>query len=157
LKATDYVAIYAAVLSTLVFVWNIRNSWPRVIVELIWGIQEREPGVYIYIKNPSKQAVNIHAVWFLVPFRRVTITDRLKHVWRFRRLPRYMDWVHTDLSFCDITTGLPTSIAPRTSHHIFIQEEKIREILKRNGSTRFAAGVQDALSRNKYSAPFKMF
>jgi hypothetical protein len=68
-----------------------------------------------------------------------------------------MDWAHTSTIFDDITTGLPTSIAPRSSHNIFIPKEKIREMLKRNGSTRFAAGVQDALSRNKYSAPFKMF
>lgn len=153
MKLTEYIAIYAALLSTLVFVWNIRNSWPRVTVEIVLGTKENDHGVHIFIKNPSSQTVNIQSVSPLFPFQRLTIIKRLKYVCRFKRF-RYVDWAHGRFDD-EIVTGLPTSIAPQNAHSIFIPDKKIRGMLRRNRATRFAAVVQDALWRNKYSAPFQ--
>lgn len=59
--------------------------------------------------------------------------------------------------FDDIDTGLPISIEPRTSHSIFIPEEKIWDMLEEDEASKFAAVVQDALWRDKYSSVFEMY
>ena len=40
LRFTDYLAIYAAILSTSVFLWNILQSRPRVVIDLLPGLDD---------------------------------------------------------------------------------------------------------------------
>jgi hypothetical protein len=151
-KFTDFIAIYAALLSTLVFVWNFRNSQPRFKVELFSGFKEQEHGVFIDIKNPSSQVVIINVVWLLFPLRTAKLVEKVTNLCRFKRLP-HLDWVRGSIFAEVIATELPVSLAPRNSHRIFIPEAKIREMLQRTPSTSFAAGVRDALGGSKYSSP----
>lgn len=39
LKLTEYLAIYAAALSTFVFLWNVLQSKAKVKVDLVYGIE----------------------------------------------------------------------------------------------------------------------
>ena len=75
--------------------------------------------------NPSSQTVSIKAVWLLVPLR-IRIIERIKHLYRFKTLRRYIHWAHNSVIFDGIETGLPMSIEPRNSHDIFIPDVKIR-------------------------------
>ena len=57
MKITDYLAIYAALLSTFVFFWNVVQSRPRIKVDLIFGVEgSGEPlrsGIYVFVRNPT--------------------------------------------------------------------------------------------------------
>ncbi len=55
MKVTEFLAIYAAGLSTIVFVWNYVRATPRIKVEIISGSDEIDGefvfGAYISVKN----------------------------------------------------------------------------------------------------------
>ena len=92
LKFTDYLAIYGALLSTLVFFWNVKRAIPRVNVKLIFGLEkvhdEYEAGVFIFVQNPSSSAVHLSNISILYPYRKSGIVARLSHIAKFRRFPK---------------------------------------------------------------------
>ena len=51
LKFTDYLAIYAAILSTLVFLWNVLQSRPRIKVDLTLGIEGADEDSKLLVSN----------------------------------------------------------------------------------------------------------
>ena len=158
MKFTDYVAIYGAILSTSVFLWNLRNATSRMKVSIVPGVngsgEEMRSGVYISIKNPSPHTIHVTSATLLCPMRRTTFWDTIKYSFKYRRLFLYPNWVHTHLSLLKIETSLPKSIEARNSHMIFISDEKINEVLNRENTSSLAACVQDALWRSKYSKPY---
>ena len=161
MKITEFLAIYAAVISTVVFAWNVTTSRARFSVTLAGGAnksgEEYELGVFLSIQNPSLHTVHVNSVSLLYPYRKITLYEKIEHLIKYRRVGRYTGWVHNGLIFDDIETGLPVSIDPRQSHSIFIPENVIWEMLGKDGSAVFAAEVQDALWRDKYSEAFEMY
>ena len=161
MKITEFLAIYAAVLSTAVFIWKITTSRAKFAVTLTDGANKSgegfESGVFLSIQNPSPHTVHVNSVSLVYPYRKITLLEKIAHVFRYRRLDRYIGWVHHGLVFAGIETGLPVSIEPRQSHSIFIPENVIWNILNENGATVFAAVAQDALWRDKYSGVFEMY
>ena len=86
----------------------------------------------------------------------MTFLEKLKDIVKYKRLQRYIGWVHCGYIFDNIKNGFPVSIEPRNAHEIFILEERIREMLSASKVNTFAAVVQDALWRDKYSPIFRM-
>lgn len=66
MRFTDYLAIYAAILSTSVFLWNILQSRPRVVVDLLPGLDDSaakpRTGVYVVIRNVSSHDVYLAGI-----------------------------------------------------------------------------------------------
>lgn len=62
---TKYLAIYAALLSTAVFLWNVWRARPKFKVKLTLGMDKIEDeyvsGAYIALQNPSAHTVHISA------------------------------------------------------------------------------------------------
>lgn len=160
LKFTDYLAIYAAILSSLVFVWNIVNSRPRIRVEMVVGSNgdgdQIQFGVYVSIKNVSAHAVHLSNVSLLYPYEKSGIGKKLGHLIRFRTLPRTVGWVHTSLSNYKIKDGCPLSIDARKSHGIFIPNAVLKEVFTDAVRHELKAVVQDQLWQNTYSGIFKV-
>lgn len=155
---TRYLAIYAALLSTTVFLWNVSHSRPKFRVKLTLGMDKIEDeyvsGAYIALQNPSAYAVHISGVDILYNYCRETLWGRIKHAWEFKRIMLRVGWVHYPLSMHGIETGLPVSLEAGKSHMIFISDEKLDEILEDALDRRIIASAQDALWRTKYSAKF---
>ncbi|GAA5080915.1 hypothetical protein N0B44_28440 [Roseibacterium beibuensis] len=155
---TKYLAIYAAVLSTAVFVWNVARARPKFDVKLVLGLDETDgeytSGVYVSLQNPSAHTVHISNVSFLYRYEETGLIDRVKHAWEFKRLMRRVGWVHNSMIFDGIETGLPVSLEPGKSHMIFVPYDTIDDMLERGIDRKIIAGAQDALWRNKYSAVF---
>jgi len=65
----DYLSIYAAVLSTVVFIWNIVRTIPRFKVDLGVGVSDEngevQSGIFINVRNPSPHAVHIGSLSLL--------------------------------------------------------------------------------------------
>ena len=158
-KLTDYLALYAAVLSTTVFFWNVEKSRPKFTVLIVGGVKgihpDAIPGVYVLIRNTSTQTVHIRGMSPLAPHRHISLLERFRHGLRYRRF-RYVGWVHYTYALEGVETGLPASIEARNSHSIFIPEQTLWSMLEDDKTNKFAVSVQDALWRNTMSKPFIM-
>lgn len=158
MKLTEYLAIYAAILSTIVFLWNIGNSRPRFSVQVVFsfeGTGSSKLGVCISIKNMSMQAVNIVSLSLLAPYKSVSLYERLSYWIKYRRF-KHIGWMHMPFAFNDINTKLPVTIQPYHAHNIFVPEEVIWRILEGYPSMNFAVAAQDALWRSRTSKLYVM-
>lgn len=155
---TKYLAIYAAFLSTAVFLWNVSRARPKFKVKLTHGLDtiegETVSGVYIAIQNPSAHTVHIAGADILYRYRRETLWGWIKHAWSFKRIMPRVGWIHYPLNMHRIETGLPVSLEAGKSHMISLSDEKLNEILESALERQIIASAQDALWRTKYSAKF---
>ena len=160
MKVTEYLAIYAACLSSIVFLWNIRRATSRVRIELLFALEEIDgksvAGISVIIRNPSAQTVHLANVSPLVPSKsgKPNLLEKLQHIVKYRRFPSGLGWVHTNFGCFDIDDGCPLSLEPGRAHRIFLPEEKVKEILEESERKELRAVVQDELWRDKYSKAF---
>jgi len=158
LKLTDYLAIYAACLSTFVFAWNITRSIPRYKIDIVFGTKgdndNIEHGVYIGIKNPSPYTVHLAGVELLYRYKESSLIRKITHFLKYRRIPWAVDWVHTSLSNYKLKDGCPLALESGKSHLVFVPNEVLEQILNDSINRNIKACVQDQLWRNKYSQKF---
>ena len=159
MKSTDYLAIYAAILSTLVFFWNVLQSLPRVRVDLIFGIEGTgealKSGAYIFVRNLSSHDVHLSNISILYPYRTPSLTERFAHLWRYKRFPRRLGWVHSSLSNYSLESGCPACLVARKSHKVFIPQPVLEAMLVEANDRAIIACVQDQLWNSVYSGKFK--
>ena len=159
MKITGYLAIYASILSTLAFAWNVLQSRPKVRVDLILGTKGTgdalKLGVYIFVRNLSSHDVHLSNIKLLYPYRVVSLKDRLAHVWRFKRFPRRVGWVHSSLSNYSVESGCPVCLEARKSHQVFIPQPALERVLAEANDRAIMACVQDQLWNDVYSGKFK--
>ena len=159
MKITEFLSVYAALLSTIVFVWNIRKAIPRYKVEIVFGIEkdgeEYVSGAYISVKNPSAHAVHLSNVSLLYPFGKSGLIEKIKHVFKYRRLPQAVGWCSSSLSNYGIDDKCPIALEPGKSISILVPDEVLEKIFEDCERRELKASVQDELWRNKYSRTFK--
>lgn len=151
MKVTDWLAIYAAILSTTVFAWNVLQSRPRLKVLIVFGIDEQTVGAHVSVQNRSPHTVHLSNISLLFRDRQPTWKEWLRHAWRFRRVPRRLGWVSSSLSNYGIPDGCPIALEARKSHHVMIPESTLEEISRRSGSSLLVAVVQDELWNDVHS------
>ncbi|MFC6633648.1 hypothetical protein [Microbulbifer taiwanensis] len=160
MKLTEYLAIYAAALSTIVFFWNILSSRPRLRIRILPGThgddENIEMGVHISVQNTSAHVIHVSNSSVLYPHMTTTLMDKVKHLIKYKRLCTTVGWVHSDLSYYDVKDKFPASIEARKPHDIFIPERALGNILTDASSREIRFGVQDALWRSTYSKSFKI-
>lgn len=159
LKFTDYLAIYAAILSSVVFLWNVLQSRPRLKVDLLFGIEtidgKTTSGISVVVRNTSSHDIHLAAIGLLYPYIEVGVKGRLLHLWRYKRWPNRVGWCHTSLSNYSIKDGCPMCLEARKSHHVLVPEAVIEQVLSAATQGSIIAAVQDQLWNNVYSRPFK--
>lgn len=158
LRITDYLAVYAAILSTLIFLWNFIQSRPRIKVDLIHGIEgtdvDPQFGIYIVVRNLSSHEVHLTGIDILYHYRKASFKEYLHDLWSYRRIPSRVGWVHSSLSNCSVTSGCPVSLGARASHQVFIGESTVENMLRDAIDRKLIACVQDQLWNNVYSRSF---
>lgn len=159
MKITDYLAIYAAILSTFVFTWNVVQSRPRIKVDLIFGVEGSgealKSGIYVFVRNLSAHDVHLSNIDILYPYKVSTLRERLAHTWRFKSLPRRLGWVHSSLSNYSLKSGCPVCLEARKSHKVLIPQATVETILAEATDRVLMACVQDQLWNNIYSRKFR--
>jgi len=147
LKVTEILAIYAALLSTIVFVWNIIRATPRVKIEVIFGTDkidgEYVSGIYISVKNPSPHTVHLSDISILYPYKKNKIFELITYTLKYRWLPLSVD------------DRCPLALESGKSHGILVPESTLEKIFEDSERREIKAVVQDQLWRNKYSRKFK--
>ena len=148
-------AIYAALLSTIVFIWNFYRAMPRFKIELTFGIDnvdgEYVSGVHISVKNPSPHTVHISNISILYPYKKTNIFELITYALKYRRLPHSLGWVLSSLSNYGIDDGCPLALEPGKSHNLIFPGSILEKVLKDNGKKVIKVVVQDQLWRCKYS------
>ena len=156
MKVTEWLAVYAAILSTATFSWNFLQSRPRAKTSVMFGIKEGEGvGIYVVIYNRSSHKIHLANVGLMYQFKKETLREKIHYIWRFHRWPSRPGWCNYDLQLFGFSAGCPTTIEPRSSHDVFIPDEKVREILKDAISTKIGACSQDKLAQNSYATPIE--
>jgi hypothetical protein len=159
MKITDYLAIYAAILSTLVFIWTVAQTRPKIKADLLYGSEGTgdtfQSGVYIFVRNLSAYDVHLVGVRILYRYKRPAITDHLSHLWRFKSLRTRIGWVQSALSNYSIDDGCPITLGARKQHKVFISNTVLDEIFGKAVERTLIASVQDQLWKDVYSHKFK--
>ena len=159
MKITELLSVYAALLSTIVFLWNMRKAIPSYKVEVVFGTdkvdEEYVSGAYISVMNPSAHTVHISNISVLYPFGKRKIFEMIKHIFKYRRLPLSVGWCHSSLSNYGIDDKCPVALEPGKSIGILVPEDVLEKIFEGSEERAIKASVQDELWRNKYSRKFE--
>jgi hypothetical protein len=151
-------AIYGAFLSSAVFIWTVQKSRAQLKIKLVLAVETKkgktELGLGVSVQNPSARAVHLSNLSFLYPYRNATVGERLRHLYRFRSLPRTVGWVFSNFSLRDVEDGCPVTIEPGKSHYVFVPNKVLTDLLSDAVEPAVKVVAQDALWRNKYSAKF---
>ncbi|CAJ1811565.1 hypothetical protein PEKONANI_01563 [Aeromonas jandaei] len=156
MKLTDYLAMYAAVLSTLVFLWNVYQSRPKIKIDLLFGVESKEgavrSGVYIIVRNMSSHDIYLSNISILYPYGKSSLKDRLSYLLKNKRYPSRVGWVSSSLTNYEIEHGCPMCLGARQSHQVLVPYNMVDVILE-NVERRILIGcVQDQLWQNTYSS-----
>ncbi|KAB2318290.1 hypothetical protein F8A86_15485 [Betaproteobacteria bacterium SCN1] len=158
MEITDVLSIYAALLSTIVFAWNMRKAIPRYKVEIIFGTDKVDgkyvSGAYISVKNPSSHTVHLSNIAILYPFGKQDLLEKVKHIFKYRRLPLSVGWCSSSLSNYGIDDTCPRALEPGKSIGILVPDKILGTIFEDYEVREIKASVQGELWRNKYSRKF---
>lgn len=159
MKITAFLSIYAAFLSTIVFAWNIRKAIPSYKVEIVFGIDkvddEYVSGAYISIKNPSAHTVHLSNISILYPIGKRGLVEKIKHVFKYRRLPLAVGWCRSSLADYEIDDKCPIALEPGKSIGVLVPGKMLEKIFEHCEVRKIKASAQDELWRNKYSRKFE--
>lgn len=159
MRLTEYLAIYAACLSTIVFAWNITRTIPRFKVDIVFGTRDSggyiDHGIRVGIRNPSPHTVHLAGIDLLYRYKETNFVHKLVHMIKYRRWPSTVGWVHTGLSHYDLKDECPLALESGKSHDVFVPNKILEQILSDSVDRYIKAGVQDQLWRNKYSKKFQ--
>lgn len=151
----DYLATYAAILSTLVAIWNYAQARPRIKVNVVAGMDTSNPasrmGAYVYVRNLSSHDVPLSAITLLFRYGSTSFAKRAKHLIKYRQLPRTVGWAQASLSNYAVDDGCPTVVAARSSHRIFIPEAVLERIAAQSGKRVLMCSVHDQLWNRIFS------
>lgn len=158
MKITDYLAIYAAFLSTLVFLWNLRQARPRLKADIVPGLTDKGErprfGAFIIIRNVSPLEVHLSAISLLYRHGKPSLKEKLMHLLKYRQIPRTIGWVHSSFSYYDVDDEFPLSIGARKAHRIFIPQSALENIAIESGERTIRCNIQDELGNNVLSKKF---
>lgn len=159
MKLTDALSIYAALLSTIVFAWNMRKAIPSYKVEIVFGTEKVDDkyvtGAYVSVKNPSSHTVHLSNISILYPFGNRGLLEKVKHLLKYRRLPLTVGWCSSSLSNYGIDDKCPIALEPGKSIGILVPDNILEDIFDDCGAREIKVSVQDELWRNKYSRKFE--
>lgn len=154
MKATDYLAIYGAVISTIVLAWNvawaIRMSRSRVRIGLIpsYGSSRGRSvdGYMISVANPSSVKVTLFemTVWF--ERRRIA---KHRHFWNrhIRRKQTPEGWGAALLSLEGYQT--PLELGPGEAREFIAPADRVKDLT--DGASTIRVAVRDGLMRRHFS------
>lgn len=155
MKITEALSIYAAILSTIVFAWNIRKTIPSYKVEILIGTDKVDDeyisGLYISVNNPSAHTVHLSNISVLYPHGERNLSEKLKHIFRYRRLPFNVGWCSSSLSNYEIDDKCPIALESGKSIGILVPETVLESIFENCDERLLKASAQDELWRNRYS------
>ena len=153
MKLIEFLAIYGASLSTVVFFWNFIHSRPKYKVRALVSGDEADPtrfaGAQILVQNKSTKVVHKSEITVFYPYKAARALDQIKDVARFRRLPLRVGWVGVCLRDYGIKDGCPIALEPGQVHQVFVPRELFNELLDRSLRREIRAFAKDRFWGNE--------
>ena len=153
-----FISIYAAILSTGVFFWNVLKSRRWIRIRIGHGVAHEGDdvisGVWVSIENCSDKPAFIRAVSVLYPYRSASILAKAAHFVKYRNSTKTVGWVFTSPKYVEIETGLPKEIQPGDSHGFLLPEEKLLKLTENRVRDEIMVSAQDALAMDSFSKVF---
>lgn len=154
MKLPEILTVYASILSTIVFIWNIHKAKPNFKITVVFGCKmidsELVEGAYISVKNPSSRVVHLTNISLLYPHK-MRLFEIFLHVLKYKRMNLNMGWVYSNLSNYEIDDGCPLALEPGRAHGILIPKKTLEEIFEDSNKKEIKASAQDQLWRNRVS------
>lgn len=154
LKLTDWLSVYAAVLSTVIFVWKLLQRRPRFKVIVAHGIEGKNVGACVIVQNRSSHTVHLAGASVLYHEHTASWREWLGYVKQFKRIPKRLGWVYVASPTFNVDRSCPVAIQAFDSHRFIIQESIVEEILGKGIDRRLIVVAQDRLWNKAYSNPF---
>lgn len=155
MKITDILAIYAACLSTLVFIWNIAKATPKFKVDILHGVEEKDGdhlvGLYVIVRNHSSHKIHLAGLDLLYQYEIQSIFEKLLQFLKYRNWSNSVGWVHCCPSLYGVEYSYPVELEAFQSHQLFIPESVVNKIIGKGINRKIKAKAQDQLWRDKYS------
>lgn len=150
MSATDLIAIYAAILSSLTLAYQINTTRKNFNVSLLPGIKpgESEVSVVALLRNTGNKSVFINSLSYVYAYRKSSWWEKIKFFTKYKRNPRFHNYVHCHFSELS-DNPLPCEIHPGHCVQVWISVTHMNGIESR--SDFFAVYAQDALGQNYYS------
>lgn len=153
----DYLAIYAAFLSTIVFAWNVLQSKSRFRVDLIFGAESNSgkkiSGAYIIVRNVSSRDIHLSSIGYLFPYSTPSVEGLISHMWRRKRISLRVGWINSRLSDHGISNYCPVTVEAGKSYSVFLPESAIRSMLAKAIKPYLIVCARDELWSTAYSRP----
>ena len=159
MNLADFLAIYAAALSTAIAVWTVIQARPRIKVVVIAGLDSSGPtsrfGAYVQVRNISSHEVPLAAITLLYRHGSAGLVAQLKHSLKYRCFPSTVGWVHSRLSLYDVDDKCPTVVEARSSHIVFIPQVVLDRISRETAEQVIMCSVQDQLANDFFSNQYR--
>ncbi|WP_072055736.1 hypothetical protein [Aliivibrio fischeri] len=153
LSFTDYLAIYGAVLSTIIFTWNVIKSRPTFCVDFIPGFNDENTleGEFIIIRNKSAHKIYLAGVELLYPTERGTKVEFLRLCIKHKQYFKSFGWCSVNLNQIQVNDECPLVLESGQSHRIFIPRKIVNNLIEEGSEKKLMASAQDQLFNNRYS------
>lgn len=151
MSITDWIAVYGAFLATFVFIRDYLRTRSKIKVIIVYGVD----GIVVSVQNLSASTAHITNLSFLYPLKSASVGGYLKHVWKYRTIPRTLGWCHSSFTNLGINDGCPLQIESEKSHVIEIPERVLDKMFEDASSRTLKVVVQDGLWRHTYSSKFR--
>ncbi|WP_421791311.1 hypothetical protein [Hyphobacterium sp.] len=149
--ATLAIAGYAAVLSTIVFVWQIRASRPRIRLKAVYGFKKERDrsqyGVYLIVTNDSVFKITIRDMMLFVKIKPFRLSDWIKSAITLRRLPSNLNWMGMGFPEEKLQSRLPASVDAYGSVYLFIDEVLLKRVTNSSIDNKIVFEIRDDLQR----------
>lgn len=155
MKATDCIAIYAALVSSANLAWQWSSARRRIRVRPMFGLgRQQDPSVHVLCTNHGHKEVSLRAIGIVWPYRAYTLLDYARAFMRCGLGWRRRLWVHGEHGYV-MDGQFPLLVAGGNSVGLDFPYEALRAKLKQDGADRVVFYVQDALGQNTYSEVFR--
>jgi len=160
MQITDFLALYAAVLSTALPVIGWWRSRRALVIDMMLEVgsgssEGTHIGAAIFVRNVKTSPVEVQHVGLIWPYRKVSWREKIIKTLRYRRPWWATSWVHGSLPN-GTETNMPALVEGWRSLHIYLDRAALLEQIVESGERTVRATVQDALGQTYYSGPFEV-
>lgn len=158
MRSLDPIALYGAVLSSLIFAWTLWKDRRRISLEMFASFGTRPEGgdgegLLIIVRNHSDRSVQICDVGLAWSERDATLRERWTNAWRFQRFFR-VGWRLGGFPLAG-QGPMPITIEGWQSARIWAAGEKALELRELARSRPVAPWVVDGHWKRRFGRPLR--
>ena len=158
MELTEFLALYAAIVSTGMLGWSVYQSRASYKVEVNHALydvrEEAKGGIAIKALNHSPQAVHLQGFLLIAGNEKTNLLKKGNHIFPVRNMHILGAVEYASLEKYSVDDQCPITLGSGESHIVNIPLEALIEIRKLTNTSKLFACVQDQLGKKIYSKAF---